>query len=133
MIGEPVAMKGAFLDLGFAVGDGLAHFAGHQRGQLIGALAKDRRGLAHHCRALAEARPPPPAELVVGGFGDGQGFGGGVALVGLAGLAGRRVDGLEILGLAHRPVHSPGPVAAANVMFLTKENGAGGSGTFRLS
>ena len=56
MIGEPVAVEGAFLDLGAALVERLAHLLGHQPGEARPcACAQDFRGLVDHGRALGEA------------------------------------------------------------------------------
>ncbi len=59
MVGEPVALEGAFLDLDAAVVERLAHLLGHQPGEFVLAAAKDCAGFADDHRPLGEARPAP--------------------------------------------------------------------------
>ena len=93
MGGEVIAGAGALLDLGAAVGHGLAHLARHQRGELVAACAQHAAGGPHEPRALVEAGAAPTA-LRLGRAG---GLGGSVlravAWIGLAGLQGRGVGG----------------------------------------
>ncbi len=72
MIGEPVAICGAFLDFGAAVVERLAHLLGHQPDELRLALAQDRSGLAHHGRALGEGGAAPIAERPMRRRGGGK-------------------------------------------------------------
>src|SRR4051794_15075477 len=59
MVRKPVAIDRAFLDLRQAVVERLAHFFGHQPGELVFAGTQDLAGRPDHCGALAEACPPP--------------------------------------------------------------------------
>ena len=97
VLGEVVAVEGAFLDLGAAVVEGFAHLLGHQRGELVGAFAKDRSGLADHLGAICEARPPPRQERLVGLTRGLARFVDIVLVVRPARLSGRGIDRLDRL------------------------------------
>jgi hypothetical protein len=70
--GIEIAISGALLDLRAAFGERLAHFAGHQRRELVLAPAQDRARPRHCRRPLRKARPPPTFESGAGGLRDRQ-------------------------------------------------------------
>ena len=95
MGGKVIAGAGALLDLGAAVGPGLAHLAGHQRGELIATGAEDGGGGAHEAGALVEAGAAPGSLRLGGACGFERRVLGGVAGTRLAGLLDGGVGGGE--------------------------------------
>nr|WP_262984904.1 hypothetical protein [Sphingomonas daechungensis] len=95
VIGEPVAMSGAFLDFRAAVGKGLTHLFGHECGELVPAAAKDFASLADHRRAFGEACLAPSQISPVRSGSGCLRIGELVLMISLSGLAGRGIDGLQ--------------------------------------
>ena len=100
VVGEPVAVDGAFLDLGAAVVERFPHFLGHQPGELVLPRAQNLRGLADRRGARLEGGPPPLLERPMRRRRRGMGFVDAVRMVGPARLAGRGVDRLERVAAA---------------------------------
>ena len=95
MIGEVIAVQGAFLDLAEALGPGLSHLGGHERGKLLLAAAQTcSRGL-HHLRTLAEGRLTPVLERFMRPARDGERLLARMAVIGAQELPGCRIVGLE--------------------------------------
>src|SRR5689334_2901006 len=97
MIGEPLAVEGAFLDLGDALVEGLAHFVCHQTRELVLASAQDFGGFTNDGTALLERGPTPFAEGVMSGRSRLVALLDRVLLVGSARFARCRIDRLQLL------------------------------------
>jgi len=100
-LGEPVALDGALLDFGAAVGQCLAHLLGHQRRKIVAPPAQHRARFAHQRGAIRKGHLPPIQERRARSGGGGAGVVDRVRRIAAAGLTGRGVDGLD-----HRPVRS---------------------------
>src|SRR6185369_15824081 len=100
MVGEPVTIGRAFLDLGAAVVEWLAHLLRHQPRMFVLAGAQELAGLADDRGAVREGRPPPFEEGLVRGRRGGLGVFERMLVVGPARLAGRGVYRLQLLACA---------------------------------
>ena len=95
VLGVEVAVPGAFLDFGLALGDGLAHFEGGDAREVGFALAEGARDSVEGGGTLGEGGETPVGEGGAGLAERGVYLGRAVGLEGVDDVAGGGVDGLE--------------------------------------